>query len=76
MSNEQRDSREPLNRTFNPEDIRVGDRVRLRDKVTEKPTGPVMRVQHVGGTYNNKVYCAEIGHELYATLFKRVGGAR
>jgi len=57
-------------KVFNPENIEQGDTVRL-DGDSKR-----MVVLSVGGTNGNKVYCDEIGHELYATCFKLVRKSR
>jgi hypothetical protein len=51
---------------FNPEDIQAGDLVVIVGE--SKP----MVVLQVSGKNGNKVYCHEIGRELYATCFKKV----
>ena len=56
---------------MNPEDIKPGDYVKLVDPRKGDPRGKML-VETVRGTYNNKVYCEKIGHELYANCFKKV----
>jgi hypothetical protein len=51
---------------FNPENIVAGDFVSLKNE-----NGKLMEVISVGGKSNNKIYCHEIGHELYANLFDK-----
>lgn len=52
---------------FNPEDVKAGDMVVL----VHEQRGP-FKVQSVTGRFNSKVFCAEIGQELNATLFMKV----
>jgi len=52
---------------FNPQNIEAGDTV-----VTHGEPERFMIVETVGGKNFNKVYCKEIGHELYANCFKLV----
>jgi hypothetical protein len=61
---ENKNERNPMN----PSNIQPGDTVVLADE----ENAVEMTVQTVGGTYGNKVYCEEVGHELYATCFTLV----
>ena len=56
---------------MNPEDIKPGDYVKLIDPRKGDPRGKML-VETVRGPFNNKVFCAKIGHELYASCFKKV----
>lgn len=55
---------------FNPEGIAEGDVVILRNP--EGEYADTMVVETVRGRNGNKVFCKEIGHELYATCFELV----
>lgn len=57
-------------KVMNPEGIQAGDTVRPRDPDSSDPAE--MKVVSVGGPYGNKVYCEEVGYELYASCFKLV----
>lgn len=56
---------------FNPEGIEEGDSVRLHNHHNDTYSQP-MTVQSVGGRFGNKVYCKEVGHEVYAQCFQLV----
>jgi hypothetical protein len=53
---------------MNPEGIEAGDIVRLK---SGNVPGELV-VLSVGGKFDNKVYCDQIGHELYANCFELV----
>ena len=58
---------------FNPQGIAAGDVVRLSDINRDGLDNPgEMVVQSVGGRNGNKVFCREVGHELYASCFTLV----
>lgn len=58
---------------FNPENIKPGDTVVLLDNIEESgDAAPQMKVIFVSGKNKNKIYCREIGYELYATCFKKL----
>lgn len=52
---------------FNPENIQVGDTVILKSENSKR-----YMVDNVSGKNNNKVFCKEIGYELYAQCFEKV----
>lgn len=58
-------------KVFNPEGIAAGDTVRIADPREGSPLGDMI-VEGVGGKNGNKVYCKQVGHELYANCFKLV----
>jgi hypothetical protein len=66
--------RERRSNVFNPENIQEGDLVSLKSREGESvlAKNKFMRVLSVRGKNNNKVYCAEIGHELYAQCFNLI----
>ena len=54
---------------MNPENIQAGDYVFRVDRDFNKLSGAPLLVEYVSGTYGNKVYIKDIGHELYAQCF-------
>jgi hypothetical protein len=60
----------PKKNPFKPENIKVGDKVWLRDPKEGDHTGHMI-VQHIGGSNQNKIFCNEIGYELYASCFRK-----
>lgn len=58
-------------RVFNPQNIEEGDVVRLAEPREGDSLEPMV-VVNVGGHNCNKVFCKEIGHELYANCFELV----
>jgi len=59
-------------KVFNPQGIEPGDTVRLANPTEDhEPLGDMI-VECVGGKNFNKVYCKQVGHELYANCFTLV----
>jgi len=69
--NPNEDKRIKTKNVFNPENIKAGDYVKISNPDSRDPR-KIMKVESVGGTNGNKVFCKEIGHELYANCFKKV----
>lgn len=62
-----------MKNVFNPAGIEAGDTVTLADPHDMRlGDGRELLVESVGGKNGNKVYCALIGHELYANCFTLV----
>ena len=58
---------------FNPEALKQGDCVQLVSELEELgDDAPKYMVETVGGSHGNKVFCKQIGRELYAQCFKKV----
>lgn len=61
---------------FNPENIQPGDYVYLQDDSVDQKHQNIGKVISVEGPYKNKVFCAEVGHQLYAHCLKKVKNVR
>lgn len=55
-----------MKNVLNKENIKKGDWVKFPELPKE------YLVDSVGGTHGNKVFCREIGHEVYAQCFVKV----